>query len=416
MMHNLKNLEAEQALLGGLMLSSVIQTSMLGGLDSHHFSAPLHAKIYDVIKRYERNGLIATPVIIQSEFGDEMEDKAYLARLAGSAASVVNLKDYASVIIDLAHKRELTDVAASILEASPETPLTGLCAEMARAVQLVSEASTSKRITSSRKVAIEVVEDMKHAIAPDSTGIPKLDEAMGGGLYAGKAYGFAARKKVGKTVIAGTIAYNLNLAGAKHLFVCCEMGQKEIEQRTLARRAEVYPSGFRIGNTKPRGFDLAVADAANTMPENTLYYDAPGITLDQLKMVVANAVSRHQIKGFILDYWQLVEGKEKGDSEAAHLGRVAQWIANACKQYNIWALVLAQINQEGNTRGGEGIRLAFDQVYHLHREDTSQPDAWLEMMDTRYTAWANIGSKERAGLLLNDKGPFFVQAGEYSFA
>ena len=71
-----------------------------------------------------------------------------------------------------------------------------------------------------------------------------------------------------------------------------------------------------------------------------------------------------------------------------------------------------KINQEGNTRGGEGLRLAFDQVYHMRapNDDPSRSGRWLEMIDTRYTKWANIGSETAPGLTLEEKGLYFSEA------
>jgi hypothetical protein len=98
------------------------------------------------------------------------------------------------------------------------------------------------------------------------------------------------------------------------------------------------------------------------------------------------------------------------------LDEVAQWFADFGRKNGIWTITMAQINQDGNTRGGEGIRLAFDQVYKIRgmgeeekEEDISRPDRWIEMMDTRYTEWMNIGSQLQPGLFMNPKGPFFEQ-------
>ena len=106
-----------------------------------------------------------------------------------------------------------------------------------------------------------------------------------------------------------------------------------------------------------------------------LYEDAPGLTFDGLKDMVSRAVAKGKIKGYILDYWQLVGGKPKNKNTAEHLDEVAQWIADFARKHNIFAVVAAQINQEGNTRGGEGIRLAFDQVYQINREQ-GREEAW----------------------------------------
>jgi len=89
---------------------------------------------------------------------------------------------------------------------------------------------------------------------------------------------------------------------------------------------------------------------------------------------------------------------------------VAQFIADFGRTYNIWTLTFAQINQEGNTRGGEGIRLAFDQLYELHRENLAESYAWLEMMETRYTPWLNpYGDKDNPTLFMNERGPFYEE-------
>ena len=67
------------------------------------------------------------------------------------------------------------------------------------------------------------------------TGIEKLNQAMEGGMYAGKLYGIVGRKKMGKTMLAGTISTNLQQSGVKHLYLALEMGSEEIHQRNMAR-------------------------------------------------------------------------------------------------------------------------------------------------------------------------------------
>jgi replicative DNA helicase len=273
----------------------------------------------------------------------------------------------------------------------------------------LTENSYGNAAKSDQEVTLEIIESIKNDDRPFSTGLSRLDKAMDGGMYPGKAYGICARKKVGKTIMAGTISYNLEKAGVKHLFICAEMGSMEIHQRYLSRELEVFPSAFRTDYRNRPDFQAKLYEAAKRYKKNLIYQNAPGITLDQLKLYVARGINNYKIKGFILDYWQLVQGKGKNQSDASHLDAVAQWIAQVCKEHDIWAVVTAQINQEGNTRGGEGIRLAFDQVYTLQcpGDDVTRSDRWMEMNDTRYTAWNNIGSDLEPGLLLEQKGMFF---------
>ena len=151
----------------------------------------------------------------------------------------------------------------------------------------------------------------------------------------------------------------------------------------------------------------AVADYAITVPNHTIYEALPGGSFGDLRRVVARAIVRHRIKGLVLDYWQLVGGKEPRDTEEYHLRMVAQWVADTCRKHGLWVLVAAQVNQTGNTRGGEGLKLASDMYFTLHRDKGAQ-GAWLEMEESRYTLYTDVGSVHDPGLWLSNTGPHFV--------
>lgn len=259
---------------------------------------------------------------------------------------------------------------------------------------------------SEREVVEAIFHSSRESLPAQKTGISKLDEAMGGGMYPGKAYGFIARKKIGKTIMACTISHNIQ---AKHLFICCEMGAQEVHERVLARRMDVFPSAFRTDTRKEPWFQSKLAECVVTAENHVIYHDAHGLTLDSLKRLLTAEVLKNKITGFILDYWQLVGGQRRGSNEREHLDDVAQWIATFCRKHKVWAFVLGQENQDGNTRGGEGMRLAFDQVYRLRRvgDDPSNPYAHLEMMETRYTPWLNVGDEHNPALIMKEKGPYF---------
>ena len=254
-----------------------------------------------------------------------------------------------------------------------------------------------------RKTAITSV--LQHLEDPgrcDSTGLSKLDKAMGGGLYAGKAYGLQARKKVGKTILLGTISYNLNILGTKHLWITAEMNDQELEHRQLARALNKNSISFMDGNISADEINNYLKNA----PDNVHYANAPGITLTELERLIHKAVDDIGIQGVIVDYLQLIKGTSQNRTE--HLEYVAQSMAGLVRQRQIWCIVAAQLNQENNTRGGEGMLLAFDMVFNLNREKFKS-DAWLEMTESRYTTYVNIGSKNRPGLKLEQNGPFFSQ-------
>lgn len=410
---NFSDVDAEQQVLGTLIRypESVRHTT---GLEAHHFSNAVHAEIFRAVMNQLGQGGAISIQLVADEVGHDK--RSYISKCVSAGGTLSTaLRSCADRIMEMYHSTALDAAYRESLRMLS----TGVgTAEIIALTQRVTDAATSDRgnreFHDARSVTTSVIEELLLDVSPHSTGIAKLDMAMGGGLYPGKAYGFAARKKIGKTILAGTISHNLNMQGVKHLFICGEMGEREIHQRSLSRMLGIYPSAFRTGYAERKHVIDKLTELACTMPKNTIYLDAPGITFDALKQAVGRAYMEHGIQGFILDYWQLVGGKESRASEASHLGEVAQWIAEIGRKLSIWSFTTAQINQEGNTRGGEGIRLAFDQVYQIlpENDDETSSGRWLQMMDTRYTAWNNIGSKDSPALYMNEKGPFFEEIEE----
>lgn len=406
-MTELFNIEAEQQILGTLLsINEAIAHTERAGLRPYHFYQPQHRDIYSAFLSDYSEGKRITPVTLMDRFKNESN---YMARLIGASTSVVNVFDYAATVVDLCMRRQLIECADSIKRDVNSKTSAEIASHASASIMAVTQANYTPTMRSSAQVTLDILEDLKRDVVPFKTGIASLDDCMEGGMYSGKAYGFAARKKVGKTILAATVSHNLNMTGVPHLFICGEMSAKEVHQRVISRQLDVFPSSFRTGFAESPHMLMKIAELHRETPSNTIYLDAPGITFDQLKQAVNTAYVSKGIKGFILDYWQLVGGKDPRESEASHLGQVAQWIADVCRKLDIWAFVLAQINQEGNTRGGEGLRLAFDQVYQIKapQDDPSEQSRWVEMMDTRYTKWRNIGSEVNGGWMLNQRGLFF---------
>ena len=235
------------------------------------------------------------------------------------------------------------------------------------------------------------------------TGLTPLDKGMAGGLYRGFTYGFAGQEKAGKTTLGHTISQNL---GCKHLYVALEMGSEMIESRNMARKLEMNSMSFLTPNDNLR-------KKAATLPpnENIFYLDAPGATFDEITRELAYAAVRHDIKGFIIDYWQLVEGKERGSTEEAHLRSVAQGFANFARKNGLWCILLAQLNKEGQLFGGNGLRKACDQLYFIHQPKNFPSHRWLGMDASRYTPKADIGDEKCPSLQLDKiSGPHFRAA------
>lgn len=412
----------EQHLLGAILINPEAYYAMGCKLLPEHFEEPLHQRIYDRLSRDIESGKQPNPYTLKAQFDTDealinIPGQNYLTNLAASCG-LVDVRGIAEEIQQGYNRRcmvSLLQEKMAVLMAGGEIDAEQLGIDTASEIQALFSKGVSAKMQNDYEISERIMENLRQNIQPISTGLKKLDNAMGGGLYPAKVYGFAARMKIGKTILAGTISHNLAQQGVKHLFICGEMSPEEIHQRTLARQTDSFESSFRSDYANNPDFQKRLAKVITESKRCTIYNNAPGLTLSDLHHSVSVAVLKYKIKGFILDYWQLVGGKQKGQSDASHLDKVAQDIADMCKKHKIFAIVMGQINQEGNTRGGEGMKLAFDQVYQIHRDDPSEPVTWVEMMATRYTKWGNIGGTDprtklfSPGWNLNEKGPFFEE-------
>lgn len=407
------NPDAECGLLSYLMMYNDA-LERIPFIRAEHFGMPIHAHLFAESKAMIEAGKAANMMTLIDHLPpgiDREEGRKYLVKLQASALHLTNPEQQARHVVELAQRRALHQAcmeAAAILTENPNEPPAETALQLADKFERVSRGFGMPMVVDDYTVTDQILDDLERKAEPFSTGLSRLDEAMGGGLYPGKAYGIGGRKKCGKTIIASTISCNLALQGVKHLFVCAEMSPKEIHQRNLARLTDCYPSAFRSGYGQSVDFARKLVRARQESLRCIRYYNAPGCTFDELRRVVVTEAVTQGIKGFFFDYWQLCGGKGR-QNEREHLDEVAQWIATACRKYNLFAVVTAQINQDGNTRGGEGMRLAFDQVYHLQRKDVSEPYAFMEMMDTRYTSWMDVGTEDMPGLFMEEKGPWFRQ-------
>lgn len=404
-------IETEQYLLGCcLHVNTAVLAVMDTGLNGADFISHEHGLIFERMRTLftERQSFAVSDMApVTGAFPNGMDARLYVRTCADAVPCPTEgqARLYAQSLKEAARKRNLAaalSAAQKLLEQHSSTDV------LARIGDLMAENAPAEEIKSGTDIHTEILADM--TLPPNywPTGLPVLDRSMAGGLYAGFVYGLAGREKAGKTTLAGTISFNLNRAGCPHLYVALEMGSKEIEKRNLSRRLQENSIRFQ----RP-GQDLRARAKAAEPSRNIYYLDAPGASLEDILRAIGTARIRYGIKGFILDYWQLVEGRERGETEEQHIRRVAQSIANYAKRNGLWCIMLAQMNKDGDLFGGGGLRKACEQLYFIETPDKPGMESfrWLRMAASRYTPQADVGSAENPAFALNHKiGPHFVEA------
>jgi hypothetical protein len=148
--------------------------------------------------------------------------------------------------------------------------------------------------------------------------------------------------------------------------------------------------------------------AGNGIVDHVIYCDYPGIPLNKLADTIADAVAEFGIKGVIIDFLQLINGGT-GDNMSVHHDAIAYTCANLAKTLSIWVVAAAQLNQQGNFRGGEGALMAADQVYHLRECEKGDGALYLSLTESRYTKYMDIGTYDEPGYWIRSKGPYLEE-------
>ncbi len=392
-MQNLYDSEIEQSVLGGLIVDSQIYPLL--DLKPDDFAVGVHSEIIKAMSEvYQESGKFDRASLVL-KLGGKVVDvgqervtyQQYLSDLIGAVIStnVEVMQNYCRVLRSLSRKRQIESTARRVLSGLADMTVDQIMAEMS---SLVVQNAGTDEIKTEAQIREEILDNMSRPPKCYPTGLSDLDIAMSGGMFAGYTYGLAGAEKSGKTTFAHTISHNMAAFGHKHLYVALEMGAVQIEQRNLSRDLRVNSMRFI---DKPESLRSGVMAAP--VSGNKFYYDAPGATVDDILVKAKAAQIKYNITGFIVDYWQLVEGKDPRESEERHLRFVAQSLANFARKNGLWCLLLAQLNKEGQLFGGNGLRKACDQLYFIEQPQAvgSEHLRWLRMDASRYTPRQDIG-------------------------
>lgn len=402
---NFYNAHLEQSFLSGLFHNNhfLIETKM----KPEDLYFPEHGDIFrEMMKLISAKGSIILQDFALWSQGKTFGDGPAYEYLAGIMdiypPDFESLKGIEFAIKELSRKRELEFI---ILKAKNELETQSAADVQSLLTSGIRETIQNTEIKSCAEVRAEIIKELERPLERQKTGLQCLDDAMGGGMYQGYTYGLCGPEKAGKTTLAHTISQNLE---CKHLYIAMEMDGKQIERRNIARLAGF--NSLKFLDKDPSALKNKVESAINR--KNIYYLDLASGTLDDIIMHVGMAVIKYGIRGFIVDYWQLVGGAEKGDNEEKHLRKVAQSIASFARKNNLWCIMLAQMNKDGATFGSSGIKKACDQLYMIEFcPNVNKQARWLRMDASRYTFQGDIGSETEPAIYMeNNNGPYFRDA------
>ncbi|MGI9374138.1 MAG: replicative DNA helicase [Hyphomicrobiales bacterium] len=445
------NLEAEQALLGAILVNNEACDRVSSFLEPTHFFEPLHARIYEAASTLIRSGKLASPVTLKSFFESdltlaEIGGPAYLARLAAAATTIINAEEYGRTIYELAQRRTLinigTDIVNDSFEADVETSPRNLIERAEQELYQLAETGRYGQGFQAFGTALTDAIDMAAAayerdggLSGISSGLTDIDQRMGG-LQPSDLIILAGRPAMGKSALAANISYQIAknyraehqadgtvkvLDGGVVAFFSLEMSAEQLASRILSERSEIASEKIRRGKISETEFQRLV-EASQEMSSLPLYIDdTGGITVAQLAARARRLKRQRGLGLLVIDYLQLLAGSSRRASEnrVQEITEITTGLKALAKELDVPIIALSQLSRQVEQRDDKRPQLAdlresgsieqdadvvlfvFREEYYLERrqprEGTPEHFEWQEEMDKVSGLAEVIIGKQRHG-------------------
>jgi replicative DNA helicase len=358
-----QNLDAEQSVLGSILLDNEVFATIEGLLTAEHFYKEGHRKIYRAMERLFRRGEPMDMVTVTEELRQKgelegMGSVPYLIGLMDSVPTAAYAEHYAKIVGEKATLRDLISASGSIMQQAYDqaTPLEEI---LDKAESSIFELSSSKRRHSFHGMNQLVSETFSYIIDmfanPDPvsglrTGFKELDQ-LTAGLQGSSLNVLAARPSMGKTAAALSIGQHAALREGKTVGIfSLEMSAVQLVTRMLCSEARVDMSRVRNGQLTDRDFQR-LADTAGRMSEARIFIDDNAdLTVMELRSRARKLVAEHDLGLIIIDYLQLMTGGTGNENRQQEISNISRGLKALARELDIPVLVLSQLSRAVESR------------------------------------------------------------------
>ncbi len=446
------NIEAEQALLGAVLVNNEAHDRVSQFLSPEHFYDPLHGQIYDVLTKLIQAGKQATPITLKTFFENvepidtHLTVPQYLGRLAANATSILNVEEYGRTIYDLATRRSLIMVGEDMVNAAFDSPVDyppehQIQEAESRLYDIAESGKYGQGFESFGSALTTAIEVANSAYQRDghlsglSSGLSDLDGKLGG-LQGSDLIILAGRPSMGKTALATNIAYNVArqfkseqasdgservLDGAVVGFFSLEMSAEQLATRILSEQAEISSEKIRRGMIDEDEFRKLVT-VSQEMSRIPLYIDQTGgISVAQLAARARRLKRQKGLGLLIVDYLQLLTGNRRtSEGRVQEVTEITTGLKALAKELQVPILALSQLSRQVEQRedkrpqlsdlresgsieqDADVVMFVFREEYYVERQKPSETNVeetlkWQEEMSLVHGKAEVIIGKQRHG-------------------
>jgi len=452
------NFEAEQALLGAILINNAAYQRVAEFLRPEHFADPLHGKLYDSLARLIERGQVVSAVTLKTYVEQDEDMKAvggaaYLARLAAASVHVIDAAAFGRAVHDLYLRRQLIDIGETVVNGAfssdvEETALAQIEVAEKKLYDLASTGQTEggfrpfRAALAESMVAAEAAYHRAGQLTGVATGLFQLDQLLGG-LHKSDLVILAGRPSMGKSSLATNIGFNAAKAyredivdgaprvvdGAVVGFFSLEMSAEQLATRMISEQAAIPSEKIRKGELISSDFDRVLSVSHELEHLNFFIDDTPALSIAALRTRARRLKRTHGLGLLIVDYLQLLapSGKARQENRVQEVSEITRGLKTLAKELDVPVLALSQRSRAVEQREDKRPQLAdlresgsieqdadvvmfiYRDEYYLMREEpkrrtdesdqrfNERHDAWKQRCEQMYGKAEVIVAKQRHG-------------------
>ncbi len=409
------NVEAEESVLGAIMLSADAANEVLEKLRAEDFYRPVHQVIFEaIVGLFDANqpidAITVAEALRRSEHLERIGGVQYLTTLLDAVPATSNVGYYADIIEDTAARRRLMRAGAEVgsLAMQGEVPIEEVLDRAEAEVFRVADRRVGEGLVAvgpMLQTTLERIEELGsrgEEITGLPTGFRDLDRRLAG-LQPANLVVVAARPSMGKSALALNIAQNAAGAGTPVAVFTLEMSREEVVTRLLSSMASVDSHRLRTGQLGPELWQKVVREASHLYQMPLYVDDSSDLTVTAIRAKARRMKRRHNLGLVVVDYLQLMQGTARSESRQQEIADISRSLKNLARELHVPVIAVSQLNRAlearenkrprlGDLRESGAIEQDADIVLFIYRDEYYNPDK----SESRGLAEVNI-AKHRAG-------------------
>jgi replicative DNA helicase len=359
------NIEAEQSVIGSILVSNEIFDEINTVISSINFYDPMHQKIFSAIESLIYKGMLANPITLKNYFEnekDELNVPDYLVKITKFSSSSRQAIEYSKIIYDMFVRRELVKISENTIDAAKLNDLDingqSIIENSERLLFDLAEKGSFNSALVKFDEAIKQTIEMattayknEEGIVGVPTGLTELDDRLGG-LHNSDLIIIAGRPSMGKTALATNIAFNaaekLQQNGKKSsiAFFSLEMSSEQLSTRILAEQSRIKSNDIRRGKISDDQFDKFIETSKN-LSELPLYIDeTPAISIAAMSNRARRIKRLFGLDMIVVDYIQLMTGSlNNRDGRVQEISQITQGLKAIAKELKVPVVALSQLSR-----------------------------------------------------------------------